>query len=47
MRDPVIITWNFANWLTVFLMAVVGFAVVSFGYQFYQNKVSGSSSASS
>lgn len=27
MSDRVILTWSFENWLTVSLMAIVGFAV--------------------
>ncbi len=30
MSDPVVISWNATNWITVFLMAALGFAVVGF-----------------
>jgi hypothetical protein len=29
MADDVILQWNFANWVTVFLMVVLGFAVLA------------------
>jgi hypothetical protein len=28
MDGPNVITWNFTNWVTIVLMAVVGFAIV-------------------
>lgn len=28
MEGPTILTWNVANWITVVLMAVLGFAVI-------------------
>ena len=27
MAEPVIITWNFTNWVTIVLMALLGFMV--------------------
>lgn len=27
--DPIIITWNFTNWVTVVLMALLGFLLLS------------------
>lgn len=36
--DTVFLTWNFRNWLTVILMAALGFMVLSLGAQFWQNK---------
>lgn len=28
MAEPTIISWNFPNWLTILLMAILGFAVL-------------------
>jgi len=44
MSDPVIITWNVTNWVTIFLMAVLGFALVSAmmkAYKDYKAKKAG------
>lgn len=30
MSDTVLITWNVTNWITVFLMAALGFAILGF-----------------
>jgi hypothetical protein len=38
--DESIITWNIPNWLTVVLMAAVGFAIISLAAQTY-NKFAG------
>lgn len=27
--EPVIITWSFENWITIFLMVLLGFAALS------------------
>lgn len=37
MSDPVIITWNVTNWITIFLMAVLGFALVSLATTAWKN----------
>jgi hypothetical protein len=33
-----IITWNVTNWITVILMAAVGFALLGLGMKFYQSR---------
>lgn len=33
MAEETIITWNFTNWVTVFVMAVAGVALVTFAMQ--------------
>ena len=38
MADRAIISWNATNWITIVLMAAVGFAVVGFGMKLYQNR---------
>lgn len=38
MAEEAIITWTFANWVTVILMAAVGFAILGFGMKLYQQK---------
>lgn len=30
MAEPVILTWNVTNWVTVILMAAVGFIILGF-----------------
>jgi hypothetical protein len=44
MQDS-IITWNFANWITVAIMAAVGFAVLATIAQIFHSAV-GTKSAS-
>lgn len=34
---PAIISWNFTNWITVVLMAVVGAALIGFAASAYRN----------
>lgn len=36
--DTVYLHWNVTNWITVVLMAAVGFAILGFGAQVYKNK---------
>lgn len=36
-----IITFNFANWLTVVIMAAVGFALLGLGQKWYQSRQGG------
>jgi hypothetical protein len=43
MRDPVIISWNVTNWITIFLMAALGYAVVGFVGGWWKNKNSSGS----
>lgn len=33
-----IITWNFTNWITITLMAAIGFAALGFGMKVYKNR---------
>jgi len=41
VADETIITWSFANWVTVVLMAAVGFGILGFGMKLYQTKKAG------
>jgi len=34
----VILTWNMANWITIVLMAAVGFAALGFAQKVWQNR---------
>lgn len=36
--DKVYIHWNITNWITVILMATVGFAIVGFASQAWKKK---------
>lgn len=36
--DGTILSWNFTNWVTVVLMAAVGFALVGVGMKLWQNR---------
>jgi hypothetical protein len=36
-----IITWNVTNWITIILMAAVGFALLGLGMKFYQSRTQG------
>jgi hypothetical protein len=40
MASENIITWNFANWVTVVLMAAIAFAVLGIVQKYMQKKVS-------
>jgi len=44
MAEETIISWNFANWLTVIIMAALGFALLGFAVKVYQKR-SGKASA--
>lgn len=39
--DRTYLQWNFVNWLTVFLMVMVGYAVISAGAALWTTKVKG------
>jgi len=39
--EETIISWNFANWATVIIMAAVGFAILGFGIKVYQKRKAG------
>ena len=41
--DENILTWNVTNWITVILMAAIGFFVLSWGQKLYQSKMGASS----
>jgi hypothetical protein len=36
--EETIISWNFANWFTIVLMAGLGFALLGFGIKVYQKR---------
>jgi len=38
-----ILTWNVTNWVTVILMAAIGFTLIGLGAKFYQAKMGGGS----
>jgi hypothetical protein len=40
--ETTILTWNFANWVSVILMAAIGFALVGFGVKLYQQRMGAS-----
>lgn len=44
MAEETIITWSFANWVTVILMAAVGFAILGFAMKAWQKRQQGSGS---
>ncbi len=35
--DTVFLSWNFRNWVSVVLMAALGFMLLSLGAQFWNN----------
>lgn len=39
--EAVILTWNVTNWLTVILMAAIGFFLIGLGMKFYQSRSQG------
>lgn len=38
MAEETIISWNVANWVTIILMAAVGFALLGLGMKLYSNR---------
>jgi hypothetical protein len=38
--DENLITWNVPNWITVILMAAIGFWLLKLGQKFYQSRSS-------
>lgn len=36
-----ILTWNVTNWITVILMAAVGYMLIGLGMKYYQSKQQG------
>jgi hypothetical protein len=43
--EETILSWNFANWFTVIIMASVGFALLGFGIKVYQQRMAGKAAA--
>jgi hypothetical protein len=43
MAEQVYLDWNAANWVTVVLMGLVGFALLGFAMKVYQKKAAGKS----
>lgn len=41
MPEPVTLTWNVTNWVTVILMAAIGFALIGFAMKLYQSRSQG------
>ena len=41
--ESVIVTWNVTNWITIILMAAVGFFLIGLGMKFYQSRTNGAS----
>jgi len=39
MDGEAILSWNFTNWVTVVLMAVLGYALLGLIAQFYHNRM--------
>jgi hypothetical protein len=42
--EETILSWNVTNWVTVILMAAIGFTIIGFGLKLYQNRSSASAS---
>lgn len=40
------IAWNMPNWITIVLMAALGFMILSLASQFWKNKAGGTGAAS-
>ncbi len=40
--EETVLTWSVANWITITLMAAIGFALVGFGVKLYQGRNAGS-----
>ena len=36
--EAVIVTWNVTNWITIILMAAIGFFLIGLGMKFYQSR---------
>lgn len=41
MAEPTILDWNFANWITVVLMAGIFFGLLGLGMKLWQKKNGG------
>lgn len=41
--DSPILTWSITNWITVILMAAIGFTLIGLGMKFYQSRAKSSS----
>lgn len=40
--ESTILSWNVTNWITVILMAAIGFTLIGLGMKFYQSRQKGS-----
>ena len=38
MAEPVVISWNTTNWITIFLMAFLGFALLGFAVKWWNDR---------
>jgi hypothetical protein len=45
MAQENILSWNFANWVTVVLMALIAFAALGIVQKYMQGKVSGTAAS--
>lgn len=41
MAEETVLTWSVANWVTVILMAAIGFAIVGLGVKFWNGRNAG------
>lgn len=39
--EGVVITWSVTNWITIILMAAIGFFLIGLGMKFYQSRTQG------
>lgn len=39
--EGVVITWSVTNWITIILMAAIGFFIIGLGMKFYQSRTQG------
>lgn len=46
MAEAVYLDWNAANWVTIVLMGLVGFALLGFAMKLYQKKMAASKKGS-
>lgn len=38
MAEEAILTWNFANWVTILLMVILGFAILGLGAKLIKSR---------
>lgn len=41
-ENGVIVTWSVTNWITIILMAAIGFFIIGLGMKFYQSRTQSS-----